>query len=87
MYITKEINLDVSRGYHGELITMKQFDQNSRFLRIRLTNNNEPLAISSNEYAILKAKRIDNSYRSFNCTINDDGTITAKIPSWALKRS
>lgn len=85
MLITEEIKIDVSREYGGRLLMAKQYDQNSRILRIRLTNGGEPINVDHTEYAIFKAQRIDGEHRTYEATVNEDGTISVTLTEWALE--
>ena len=74
--ITKSISVDVSAENTFQSIIAKQYDTNSRFLKIQLKNENEPIRIDSSCSVQINASREDNTAKAFSGIVNDDGTVT-----------
>lgn len=85
MKITNPITLDVARSNSYICLLGKQFDSNSRYLQVTLTNNGQPLPISSGASVILRATRADGTAATVAGTVNGDGTATVEIDDYILE--
>lgn len=83
--IVKHISVDVAAENIFQSIIAKQYDSDSRFLTVRLTNEGEQIDVSPNSVVIINALREDNEAQAFAGTVNDDGTITVPITYWMLE--
>lgn len=86
MTITQNISLDVSRENAFRVVHAKQYDQNSRYLKIRVLEHGEELRVTEGD-VFLNVKRADGERKAFTdgCQVNPgDGTVTVKIPNWSL---
>ncbi|MCM1441178.1 MAG: phage baseplate upper protein, partial [Roseburia sp.] len=82
--ITKKITLDVSEPNRIPGIPAKQYDTDSRFLNITLTNEGKPLKIGSEATVRINARRADGKAASFVGTAETDGTVTVLLTPWML---
>lgn len=85
--ITKDIVLDVSRETAFNAILAKQNDLNTRFLKVKLTNEGTPISVKADTIATINAARKTGRAKSFKGTVNNDGTVTVPITSWMLKNA
>lgn len=85
MIYTSKISLDVAKKTYKKPISTKQFDTNSRFLNITVTKAGIPMIISDDHTVIINVQRADGEAKAFECMVNQDGTISAPIPNWALE--
>lgn len=85
MTITQEINLDVSRENAYRTIMAKQYDENSRFLKVTVLMQGEQMLVDKNLASVtLTVNRPDKSRKNFLGVVNDDGTVTVPLPTWLL---
>ena len=84
MKITNPITLDVARSNSYVCLVGKQFDSNSRFLEITLTNNGQPLPIPAGASAVLRATRADGTGALVSGTVNS-GRATVEIDDYILE--
>jgi hypothetical protein len=82
--IIREISVDVARENTFSAIVAKQNDSNSRFLKVTLKNEGEPLEIASSSIATINALREDGTAEAFLGTVNEDGTVTVPLSNWML---
>ena len=82
--IIKEIRVDVSQPCTLQAILAKQYDCNSRFLKITLTDCGTKINVSSTSKVTINTNRPDGQSKSFNGTANTDGTVTVPLPQWSL---
>lgn len=82
--ITGEISLDVAQKNVFQPITTKQNDSNSRFLKITVTDNGEPMTIAGTSTVLINALRSDGESKSFAGSVNSDGTVTVPLTNWTL---
>ena len=83
--VINDLSLDVSKEKRVRPQTAKQYDINSRFLRVRITNEGAPVAVDSDAYVIINAARSDGKSKSFRGIVNDDGTVTVPVTGWMLE--
>lgn len=84
-FITKLITVDVARENTFQSIIAKQYDTNSRFLKVTLTNEGEQIFVSPTSTVTVNALREDNSAKSFFGTVNEDGTVTVPLTDWMIE--
>ena len=82
--ITREISVDVAKANIFQAIVAKQNDNNSRFLKVTLTNEGEPLEIASSSTVTINALREDGEAKAFLGTVNADNTVTVPLTNWIL---
>ena len=82
--IIKEIRVDVSQPCNLQAILAKQYDCNSRFLKITLTDCGTKINIPSTSKVTINTNRPDGQSKSFNGIANTDGTVTVPLPQWSL---
>ena len=82
--VIQDITLEVIKPNLFQAIVAKQYDDNSRFLRVTLVNNGEKLEIKKTSTAIINANRVDGECKSFMGEANDDGTATLPLNYWML---
>lgn len=85
MKITNPITLDVARSNSYICLLGKQFDQNSRYLLVSLTNEGRAVTIPGGASVILRATRADGTAATVAGTVNGDGTATVEIDDYILE--
>lgn len=85
MVITREISVDVAKRNIFSAIVAKQFDTNSRFLKVTLTNLGDVLTVPNTATVVINALREDGQSRAFLGTANTDGTVTVPLTQWMLE--
>lgn len=85
MVITREISVDVAKRNVFSAIVAKQFDTNSRFLKVTLTNLGDVLTVPATATVVINALREDGQSSSFLGTANGDGTVTVPLTQWMLE--
>ena len=83
--ITQKISLEVAKPNFIQKITAKQFDSESRFLKVTLKNESEKIEVQPASTVTINAKRNDGSEKSFTGNVNDDGTVTVPLTYWMLE--
>lgn len=83
--ITKSITVDVAKKNVFQAIIAKQHDSSSRFLRITLTNEDEPITVEAGSTVLINAERADGAAKSFAGSVNEDGTVTVPLANWMLE--
>ena len=84
MEYIRDITVDFSGERLFDYITAIQGDTNSRAIKITILENSKPYTIPTGTKAVLRCKKPDGK-RVFNdATINDDGTVTAKLSGQML---
>lgn len=82
--IFKKISVDVATENIFQSIVAKQYDTDSRFLTVQLTNEGENLVVDTTSTVVINALREDNEAKAFAGSVNEDGTVTVPITSWML---
>lgn len=85
MTYTQAVSLDVARE-QALYISAKQYDSNSRFLAVTITEQGVPTTIAAGSTATINARRPDGSTQSFAGTITLDGKVSVPIDSWILEQ-
>jgi len=83
--ITNEVSLDVAELNRIDAIVGKQYDKQSRYLKVTITNHGEKIMIASGSTVVINARRSNNTADSFSGTVNDDGTVTVPITYYMLE--
>ena len=83
--IIKEIEVDVSQLNRFAAIVAKQYDKQSRFLKVTLLDSGERIKVESASTAVISARREDEVAKTFEGTVNADGTVTVPLTYWMLQ--
>ena len=83
--LIQEINLEVSKPNRFQAIVAKQYDSDSRFLKVTLVNCGEKIEIKETSTTVINANRSDGASKSFLGESNGDGTATVPLNSWMLE--
>ena len=83
--IVKSLSLDVSRQNRIQAVVAKQYDKDSRFLKIQLMDEGEPIVVDQSSVVTINASRADNTSKAFAGEVNEDGTVTVPITYWMLE--
>lgn len=83
--IVKQITVDVAAENIFQSIIAKQYDTDSRFLTVQLTNEGENIVVAATSTVVINALREDNEAKAFGGTVNENGTVTVPITSWMLE--
>lgn len=83
--IIKKISLEVSKPNIIQAIVAKQYDNNSRFLKVTLMHENQKIEILPTSTVTINAKRNDGTEKPFMGEANDDGTATVPLTYWMLE--
>ena len=85
-YVISEIALDVAgKSNRYGTVRAKQGDNLTRKIHARITNNGVDYPIASGSSVMVNFHRYDSKTRSYDCTLEDDGTITFPLPYWVLE--
>ena len=79
----QEVYLDINPKKSYKVITVKQFDSNTRGIIAHITNNGEPYTITGDN-VVFRIKKPDGHAIISDATINQDGTITILFPQQCL---
>ena len=85
MVITREISVDVAKRNVFSAIVAKQLDNNSRFLKVTITNLGEKLSVAATSTVVINALREDGLSKAFLGEANADGTVTVPLTLWMLE--
>ena len=83
--IVKHISVDVASENVFQSIIAKQYDSDSRFLTVRLTNEGEQITVSPSSTVLINARREDGDSKAFSGTVNENGSVTVPITYWMLE--
>lgn len=83
--IIKEIEVDVSQLNRFAAIVAKQYDKQSRFLKVTLLDSGERIKVESASTVVINARREDEVAKTFEGTVNADGTVTVPLTYWMLQ--
>lgn len=84
MIITQEINLDTGQLNEFVLINAKQADDNSRYLKVTVTNNGAKVNVPLGSTVSIRVLKPDGTSCFNPGTVNDDGTVTVELTAQAL---
>ena len=83
--IIKEIEVDVSQLNRFAAIVAKQYDKQSRFLKVTLLDSGERIKVESASTVVINSRREDEVAKTFEGTVNADGTVTVPLTYWMLQ--
>lgn len=83
--ILRNVILDVSDINRIQAIMGKQYDKQSRYLKVELVSLGEKIMVESNATVTINAKRPDGTAASYAGTVNTDGTVTVPLTYWMLQ--
>lgn len=83
--IVQNITLEVSKPNTFQAIIAKQFDSESRFLRVKMVNGSDTINVLSTSTVVINAKRNDGAEQAFEGVVNEDGTVTVPLTYWMLE--
>lgn len=85
--IIKELNVEVTKPNIFQALVAKQYDMNTRFLKVTLMDCGTRINIPATDTTkvIINAERKDGQSKGFDGVINDDGTVTVPLHSWMLE--
>lgn len=85
--IIKELSVEVTKPNVFQAIVAKQYDMNTRFLKVTLTDCGNVITIpySNDIKVVINAERIDGQSKGFDGVVNEDGTVTVPLHSWMLE--
>ncbi len=84
MQFTQEIRLDVSGECLYRYVQAKQGDNASRYLKITLVANGQPLKPDAGTTAVFRCLKPDGHSCMNTGTVNSDGTVTVELTGQAL---
>ena len=83
--VIQELKIEVSKPNFIQAIVAKQYDNNSRFLKVTLVNGNEEITVMPTSTVTINAKRKDGESKAFAGEVNNDGTVTVPLTYWMLE--
>ena len=85
--IEKQISLELTKPNIIQAIVAKQYDMNSRFLTVTLTNEGDKIDVPYRESTkvVINAQRVDGQSKGFEGKVNENGTVTVPLTSWMLE--
>lgn len=83
--ILKELTVDVAQLNRFAAVVAKQYDKQSRFLKVHLTNEGTPIVVAAGTTVTINARRADGTGRSFYGSVNEDGSVNVPITYWMLE--
>lgn len=85
MVIIQEITLDTVKENAFKTAFVKQYDENSRFLKVKLTQQDAPIKVESDAAVLFNIRRGDGAQNCFSGEVNGDGTVQIPLPNWLLQ--
>ena len=85
MIITQEITLDTVKENAFKTAFVKQYDENSRFLKVKLTQQDAPIKVDPDAAVVFNVRRGDGARNCFSGKVNGDGTVQIPLPNWLLQ--
>ena len=82
--VIKELTLDVARENRIQAVLAKQYDYKSRYLKVQIANDGEPIFVTAGTVVTINATRADRKNNSFLGEVNADGTVTVPLTQWML---
>ena len=85
--IIKELNVEVTKPNIFQAIVAKQYDMNTRFLKVTFVDCGTRIDIPFTETTkvVINAERTDGQSKGFDGKINEDGTVIVPLHSWMLE--
>ncbi len=85
--IIKELNIEVTKPNVFQALVAKQYDMNTRFLKVTLTDCGAPITVPYLDKitVVINAERKDGQSKGFDGVVNEDGTVTVPLHSWMLE--
>lgn len=85
--IVKEITVEVTKPNVFQALVAKQYDMNTRFLKVTLTDGGTPITVPYTDEitVVINAERKDGQSKGFDGVVNEDGTVTVPLHSWMLE--
>lgn len=85
--IIKELNVEVTKPNIFQAIVAKQYDMNTRFLKVTFVDCGTRIDIPATDTTkvLINAERADGQSKGFDGVINEDGTVTVPLHSWMLE--
>lgn len=85
--IIKELSIEVTKPNIFQALVAKQYDMNTRFLKVTLMDCGNRIDVPNIETAkvVINAERKDGQSKGFDGVINEDGTVTVPLHSWMLE--
>lgn len=85
--IIKKLDVEVTKPNIFQALVAKQYDMNTRFLKVTLKDGGTRIDVPNIETAkvVINAERKDGLAKGFDGVINDDGTVTVPLHSWMLE--
>lgn len=79
-----DITADVGRESRASAVAAKQYDRDSRFLRVHILNRGRPITVAQESNVIISVERPDGEAKAFSGEVNPDGSVTVPLNGWAL---
>ncbi len=83
--ITTPIYIDVAQKNTIRAVAAKQFDFDSRYIQVYLTNRGKPVSLEAEDTVLLHACRSDGEVKSYVGSVNPDGSLIFSLPGWLLE--
>lgn len=83
--VLREITVDVAQLNRFQAIVAKQYDRQSRYLKVHLTNMGDEIEADQGATVVINARREDGVAKSFLGEVNNDGTVTVPLTYWMLE--
>ena len=85
--IIKELNVEVTKPNIFQAIVAKQYDMNTRFLKVTFVDCGTRIDIpfTDTTKVVINAERTDGQSKGFDGEINKDGTVIVPLHSWMLE--
>lgn len=83
--IVQKISLEVAKPNFLQAIIAKQFDSDSRYLKVTLVNGSEKIEVQESSTVTINARRVDGAEDAFKGEVNEDGTVTVPLTYWMLE--
>ncbi len=87
LQIIKELNIEVTKPNVIQALVAKQYDMNTRFLKVTLMDCGVPITIpfTNTIKVVINAERKDGQSKGFDGVVNEDNTVTVPLHSWMLE--
>lgn len=83
--IVRELEADVFKRGTSRAVYAKQFDSNSRFLKVRIKEDGKEFKVDSSVEVLFNVERSDGLKRSVAGSVNADGTVLVPLTKWMLE--